>query len=202
VRLNMSAKKQAKGTIATSGVGANKILEAPEGVELLSDFNQAKFDVWQIEDALSKFREGRNLEPLLEQLQEGNSAILRNPEALQIIADAARGRLKRGKGNVRAIGMQERDMSIWLAAFRLHQMGYPIKNDPDLIRADAAQKPSACRIIGEYLRRSESAIYSVLKKHGGVPKDGLSSFPWNEASDGELTPELVLDQYLSRSHRG
>lgn len=198
----MSTKKLAKGTIATSGVDADKPLEATEGLGLLCDFNQAEFDDWQIEDALSKFRDDRNLEPLLEQLQEGNSAILRNHEALQIIADAARGRLKRKQGKVRTTAMQEKDLSIWLAAYRLYQMGYPVKNGPDLIRANAEQKPSACRIIGAYLHLSESAIYSALQRCGGAPEDRLGSFPWNEASDGEVTPELVLDQYLSRSHRG
>lgn len=193
----MRAKIRVRGTVVKDESGSTLALESPGELDLLSGFKQAEFDDWQIENALSLFREHRDLEPLLEQLLDGNPAILRNYEAQQLIADAARGRLVRRKGKVRTAKMRERDLLIWTAAFHLYSMGYPLKNDPDSIRVGEPQKLSVCRMIGQYLNLSEDGIYSIVRKHGGIPDRAPGGVSWFKLAEGEVKPELVLDHYLS-----
>lgn len=193
----MRAKIRVRGTVVKDESGSTLVLESPGELDLLSGFKQVEFDDWQIENAVSLFREHRDLEPLLEQLLDGNPAILRNYEAQQLIADAARGRLVRRKGKVRTANMRERDLLIWTAAFHLHSMGYPLKNDQDSIRAGEPQKLSVCRMIGQYLNLSEDGIYSIVRKHGGTTGRAPGGVSWFKLADGEVKPELVLDHYLS-----
>ncbi|MDC7827335.1 hypothetical protein PQS90_19440 [Pseudomonas sp. BLCC-B13] len=194
----MRAKISVKGTFVKHADGASSIQESPEELDLLSEFKQAEFDDWQVKNALSLFREHRDLEPLLEQLLESNPGVLRNHEALQLIADAARGKPVTGRGKVRTAYQRERDLQIWTAAFYLRQLGFPVKNDPDKIKADAPQKPSVCRIISQYLVLNEGTIYTAIREYGGLPRERLPGISFTALYGEGVTSEVILDHYLSR----
>lgn len=191
----MRVKVRALGTRYLNADGTLAApLETPEELAELSAQAEAHHDDRQVRAALEHYRQNRDLEPLLALLLEGNPGILRNREALELLAGAARGEARKGRGRVKTAGALERDRRVAACAYWLQQTGLPFKNNPDKNRAGQSQVASACRLIGERLSLSEDAIYSATRGARYEPSM-FELIPWRLLGE-RPTPERVLRHYL------
>ena len=164
---------------------------------------QVGFDNRQDEDAIGIFREHGDLEPLVELLLEANPALMRNYEARELIAKAARREpLRRTKKGTPNGATRKRNKDIWSAAFYLHDMGVPLSNHPD---SRGKEPPaSACRMIADRLFLSEKTIESIIRKEGGIDTKSREQtteiLAWKLAGE-QVAPEWVLDHYFGRPKR-
>ncbi len=164
---------------------------------------QVNFDNRLVVDAIGTFREQGDLEPLLELLLEANPALMRNYEARQLIAKAARREpLRRTKKGTCKGVTRKRNKDIWSAAFYLHDMGIPLSNHPD----SRGKKPpaSACRMIADRLCLSEKTIETIVRKEGGIDTKSrrltTEILAWTLAGE-QVGPEWVLDHYFGHPNR-
>lgn len=169
-------------------------LESPDELAELSAQAELRHDDRQVSAALEHYRQNRDLEPLLALLLEANPGILRNPDALSLLASAARGKAGKGRGRVRTMEAIERDRCICAAAHWLKAAGVPLKNTPDKNRNGHPQVASACRLIGERLCLSENAVYSIVRS--GEYQPSFIAPPWELEPREQPTPERVLRHYL------
>jgi hypothetical protein len=196
----IKAKITRSWTTYKKGDGTLSVVEASP--EEMAEF-QINFDDRLVADALEAFRAHRDLEPLLELLVEAHPALMRNYEARDLIARAARGEpIKGRKKGTGAASKRRRDSRIWSAAYFLHDMGIPLSNHPD---ATGKEPPvSVCRMIGERLNLSEKTIHSVVNTLGGVGrKKTLTTeiLTWKLAGE-PVEPEWVLDHYFGDYPKG
>lgn len=193
VRMLGTRYLNADGTLAAP-------LESPEELAELSAQAEVRHDDQQVSAALEHYHQDRELEPLLALLQEGNPGILRNREALELLAAAVRGQTSKGRGRVRAMAAKERDRRILAAAYWLHSMGMPLKNAPDKNKHGDQQKASACRLIAARVNLSEDAVYSIVRQSGRKRREiympsPFELLPWRLSGEPP-TPEWVLRHYL------
>lgn len=187
VRVKGTCYRNANGTLAGP-------LESPEELAELSAQAQARHDDQQVRRALEHYTQHRDLEPLRVLLLEANPGILRSRDAIELLAGATRGEIRKGRGRFKTMEAVERDRRICAAAHWLKVAGMPLKNSPDRNKSGAAQQVSACRLIGERLCISEDAVYSVARAASYEPSC-FELLPWRLL--GELpTPERVMRHYL------
>jgi len=191
----MRIKITAKGTIYRKEDGTLAAPEeSPEELAQLSTQAQVSWDDRQVDAAMQHYQHHRDLEPLLTQLLEANPGILRNRQAIELLAAAARGEVRKGRGRVRTVEALKRDRKIAACAYWLGQAGLPLKNTPEKNRTGLPQVTSACRLIGKRLNLSEDAIYSTIRNNRYEPSS-FEMLPWRLL--GELpTSESVLRYFI------
>lgn len=111
--------------------------------------------------ALASYKNNRDIAPLVEMLERGDAYLLKSEEARKILAQAALGLAKIGKGRTSNKDNIQRNRQITRMVAMLHAMGLPIKNSPIKNRTNEAQRPSACRVVAEYHSLSEDTMYDV-----------------------------------------
>lgn len=191
----MRVKVKVSGTLYLKADGTLAApLESPEELAELSAQAESRHDDRQVSTALEHYRQNRDLEPLLALLLEANPGILRNPDALSLLASAARGEAGKGRGRVRTTETIERDRRIRSAAYWLKVAGVPLKNERDRNREGEPQTASACRLIGERVHLSEAAVYSIIRS--GEYQPSVIGPPWEFEPREQPTPDGVLRHYL------
>lgn len=113
----------------------------------------ARFEDGSVHEALKQLHSFGVIEPLLFQLEQGNPAILRNPEAVRIIAEAVRGKGIKGRGRKKSPAVVVRDRRICQAVHELNEMGYPIKGDLEV--------ETACRLVAKRIELSAEQVYTI-----------------------------------------
>lgn len=113
----------------------------------------AQLENCAVRDALKKLHDFGAIEPLLFQLEQGNPAILRNQEAIQVIASALQRKGVKGRGRKSNPATTERNSRICKAIAGLKELGYPIEGDLD--------KETACRIVGQRLALSQEQVFTI-----------------------------------------
>ncbi|XLY87920.1 hypothetical protein ACK8QS_20550 [Ectopseudomonas mendocina] len=137
-------------------------------------------------------------EPLLYQLEQGNPAILRNQEAVQIITKAATGKGVKGKGRKQSPATAQRDRMICHALQELRELGYPIKGDLEvetacrlLARRVALSEEQVYTIWNARIRESECAVIGDLRRSTFYLRQRLENPTWVPSS-----PEDVLEAFF------
>lgn len=191
----MRVKVKVSGTLYLKADGTLAApLESPEELAELSAQAESRHDDRQVSTALEHYRQNRDLEPLLALLLEANPGILRNPDALSLLASAARGEARKGRGRVKTMEAIERDSRIRAAAHWLKVAGVPLKNELDRNREGVSQTASACRLIGGRIHLSEAAVYSIIRS-GEYQPTRFELLPWRLLGE-QPTPDGVLRHYL------
>lgn len=187
VRCLGTRKRNADGTLGAPA-------ESKEQLAEMSVLAEIQCEDRQVSEALSHYEEHRDLEPLLELLLEANAGILRNATALALLAGAARGELRKGRGRIKIAESVDRDRRIAACAYWLNKTGMPIKNAQDKNRNGTSQAESACRAIGSRLCISEDAVYSVVRRVTYSPSS-FEILPWLWTRESP-TPTQLIKHYF------
>lgn len=121
---------------------------------------------WAVNRALAELDTFGTLEPLLFQFEQGNPAIFRNARAVEVIANAARGKGVKGRGRKIDPSKKTQNELIRHVIHRLQVLGLPVSGDID--------KVTACSLIAERVHLSPEQVYTI----------------WNQRDRGELAAYL------------
>lgn len=131
------------------------------------------------------------------QFTECNPAIFRSPEAVDLIARAARGEAVEGKGRKTTAEKQRQKNIICAAINTLSNHGVPIKGDQD--------KQTACNMVAEKVKLSPDAVYSIWRAESTkyLARLHFELTPWNFGAlpSPPASPDEIIEYYTTGEFR-